>query len=64
LRSAIDRIQKKELNPFFHNVVREETIGCFSAASKQILNFKNLQIGFSVDEIKQLTRYIKHEYEF
>jgi len=55
---------KKELNPFFHSVVREETIGCFSAVAKQILNFKNFQIEFSVDEIKHLTRYIKHEYEF
>jgi len=69
---------KKELNSFFHSVVREETIGCFketigcfketigcfSTAAKQILNFKNLQIGFNVDEIKYLTRDIKHEYEF
>ena len=67
MRSATDKIQKKELNPFFHSAVREETIetiGCFSAAAKQILNFKNLQIEFSVDEIKHLTRLIKHEKEF
>ena len=37
---------KKELNPFFRSAVREktigcfvETIGCFSAAVKQILNY-------------------------
>ena len=44
MRSATDRIQKKELNPFFHSAVRyktiscfEETIGCFSATVKLIL---------------------------
>jgi len=27
---------KKKLNPFFHSVAKEEKIGCFSAAGRQI----------------------------
>ena len=72
---ARDGSIKKKLNPFFHSVVKyktigcfKETIGCFSAAVKQILNFNHEQKGFKTDVFDLvfdlLKEIFKHEYKF